>query len=397
MTAAVLQLRNHIPVAAPARREPADGTESPLRVSLGFTPQWFHQRCGVDFSRRWHTDPRYRHETLLVMKQELSRAFPQVPHWRPDAPDDTWTLSGAYGAFVVPQLFGCTLRYAPDAWPVIETRPDLDLELVASLDPNDLLAAPLVAELDRQMDVIQAQAGPIHGYLNWQGVLNNAFNVYGQAIFLEMLDRPCLVHRFLSLICDVMIALARRVQARQRRSGFPIDQLDVSNCVMNMISPAAYREFVFPHDSRIAQSFERFGVHTCNWDATPYLDVLSGLPNVGYLDMGIMSDLRRARATFPLARRAVIYSPVRLQDASLAEIEADMQCIWQDLAPCDVVMADIHPTTPDSRVHELLAICRDLEEGATRGPRGSSIVPLPNRRRPRRPDRARRDHEHDTP
>ena len=75
---AVLQLRNHIPIA-PARREPADGTESDLRVSLGFEPAWFHQRCGVDFSEPWHKDPYYRYETLKKMKVELVRAFPTVP------------------------------------------------------------------------------------------------------------------------------------------------------------------------------------------------------------------------------------------------------------------------------------------------------------------------------
>ena len=54
----ILQLRNHIPISGPARREPADGTETSMRVSLGFEPAWYHQRCGVDLGERWHKDPR---------------------------------------------------------------------------------------------------------------------------------------------------------------------------------------------------------------------------------------------------------------------------------------------------------------------------------------------------
>jgi hypothetical protein len=46
----ILKLRNHIPIASPARREPADGSESPMRVSLGFEPGWYSRRCTVDFS-----------------------------------------------------------------------------------------------------------------------------------------------------------------------------------------------------------------------------------------------------------------------------------------------------------------------------------------------------------
>jgi hypothetical protein len=131
---------------------------------------------------------------------------------------------------------------------------------------------------------------------------------------------------------------------------------------MNMISPGSYREFVFPYDRRIAESFERFGVHTCNWDVTPYLEVLSELPKVGYLDMGIMSDMEKARTMFPEARRAVLYSPVKLQEAPIEEIRSDMAKIYRELSPCDVVMADIQASTPDSRVNDLLQICRALEE-----------------------------------
>jgi hypothetical protein len=358
---AVLQLRNHIPISGPARREPADGTESPLRVSLGFEPAWFHQRCGVDFTERWHRDPLYRHDTLARMKKELCRAFPTVAYWNLNYQDDLWTISGVYGSYFIPQVFGCTLQYAPDRWPVIVNRPALSLEELADLRIDALLSAPIVADLFRQMDIIEQEAGKIHGYLSWQGVLNNAFNIRGQTVFIDMVDQADLTHRFFALICDVMIALAQRVQERQRRSGFYINQLDISNCVMNMISPRAYRQFVFPYDKRIADSFERFGVHTCNWNVTPYLAVLRELPKVGYLDMGMMSDMRRAREMFPDARRAVMVSPVELQDAPLEQLESSMRQIRDELSPCDIVMADIQATTPDSRVDELLQMCRTLE------------------------------------
>ncbi|MCP4402447.1 MAG: hypothetical protein GY801_34710, partial [bacterium] len=219
------------------------------------------------------------------------------------------------------------------------------------------------AELFRQMDIIEQEWGMIHGYMSWQGVLNNAFNIRGQEIFVDMVERPEFVHQFLSLIAEVMTQVAQRVQERQRQSGFAINQFSVSNCVMNMISPGMYKKFILPYDTKIARSFERFGVHTCNWDVTPYLNVLSQLPNVGYLDMGMMSDMRKARDMFPDARRAVLYSPVKFQDASFDEIRTDMETIYKELAPCDVVMADIQAATPDRRVNELLTICRELEYG----------------------------------
>jgi hypothetical protein len=359
----VLQLRNHIPISAPARREAADGTESDMRVSLGFEPAWFHRRCGADFGERWHTDPCYRHDSLVKMKQELCRAFPGVTYWDLDYEDDLWTLSGCFGAYVIPWLFGCTLRYAPDRWPVFVAESAFPLQDARILSVDPFLSGAPVEELFRQMDIIESESGKIHGYLNWQGVLNNAFHLRGQSVFLDMIDSPNLVHNLFSLICDVMIALAQRVQERQRRSGFHVNHLCVSNCAVNMISPKHYRDFVFPYDKRIAESFERFGVHTCNWDVTPYLEELRKLPKVGYLDMGMDSDMDKARTLFSETRRAVLYSPVKLQEAPIEEIEKDMERIYKELSPCDVVMADIQAATPDSRVNELLGICRNLEEG----------------------------------
>ncbi len=103
-------------------------------------------------------------------------------------------------------------------------------------------------------------------------------------------------------------------------------------------------------------------MHTCNWNITPYLEEIRKLPKVGYLDMGIMSDMKKVKKIFPETRRAVMYSPVQLQEASINKIKKDMETIYNELSPCDIVMADIQAITSDKRVNELLQICKDLEK-----------------------------------
>jgi len=357
----ILKLRNHIPIAAPARREPADGTEARFRVSLGFEPAWYSRRCEVSFSEKWHRDPEYRYQTLKAMKSELVRIFPGVPYWDLQNNQDLATISGVYGAYLIPHAFGIPLIYRENRWPALDPKRRLSLEEIDTLEADKVLQSPVVEDIFRQMEIIEKRWGTIHGYLNWQGVLNNAFNLRGQEIFLDMFDRPELVRRFFTVITEVMIGLAQEVQERQRLSGFAVDQLSVSNCVMNMISPQQYAGFLRPFDRKIAESFERFGVHTCNWDVTPYIEVLSELPKLGYLDMGMMSNMRRVRETFPDTYRAVLYSPVKLQEAGPEEIRKDMEKIYSDLGPCDLVMADIQASTPDERVQALLDMCVDIE------------------------------------
>ena len=80
--AAPQQLLYYIPLSAIPGRRPADGTEPYLRPEVGFNPNWFHVRCGIDFSERWHEDPDYRWETLKVMTAEVRQRFPRPPDRR---------------------------------------------------------------------------------------------------------------------------------------------------------------------------------------------------------------------------------------------------------------------------------------------------------------------------
>jgi len=356
------QLRNHIPIGGPARREPADGSEDKMRVSLGFEPLWYSERCEADFSAAFHKDPYFRFEMIGKMKKELIQSFPSVSLWDMDDETDQATISGCYGAFPVPLAFGVPLRYRSDGWPVLDPAGHLSVEEIEQLSVETVMNGPVVEGVLRQMDAIEKEWGKVHGYLNWQGVLNNSFNIRGQDIFLDMYEKPQFARQFFSLITEVMIQFAKIVQSKQRSSGFPIDQLSVSNCVMNMISPEMYEEFFLAHDMRIAESFERFGVHTCEWDITAYISVLKKLPKLGYLDMGMASDMSRVRREFPESRRAVLYSPVKLENAEPEDIEKDMDKIFYNLAPCDIVLADIQNTTPDQRVREVIQLCRERSE-----------------------------------
>ena len=88
------KLRNHIPIAGPATREPYNGDESSLRVSLGFVPRKFYQELGIDFGEQWHLDPVYRYNTLVKMKKHLHEEFPMVDYFEPCCDGNGDTIFG---------------------------------------------------------------------------------------------------------------------------------------------------------------------------------------------------------------------------------------------------------------------------------------------------------------
>ena len=155
-----IKLRNHIPLSAPATREPCTGDEPFLRVSLGFVPRWFSRRLGIDFSERWHTDPVYRYKTLLAMKTLLHEAFPTVPYFKPvmnekGVEPSCATVSGVHGIRLIPMVYGMGTRYFADGWPDAASKAPLTKEHLARLEPLDVMQA--IRMLIRQVNEGRAE------------------------------------------------------------------------------------------------------------------------------------------------------------------------------------------------------------------------------------------------
>ena len=301
------------------------------------------------------------------MRAELRRRFGGTTIGgidRPDTPLDL--LTGVHGIAPVAAIYGVPVLYAEDKWPDCELRYLSDDE-VESLEPPDLDVNPFFQDIMAQVDWIDEREGRVEGFVNWQGVLNNAYRLRGDALFMDMAANHERCRHLFDCVCTTMIEGARRLHARQSESGVEVDFFTISNCIVNMVSPAQYRALLMPFDVRIAEKFGCIGIHNCAWNADPYVEDYAAVPHVGYIDMGLDSDLARARELFPDARRAIVYTPMDLVNKSVDEIRSDLERIARDYAPCDVVAGDIEAGTPDERVLAFLDMCNRIsDDGANR-------------------------------
>lgn len=351
------QLISYIAPAAPATRQPATGEEPFLRLEIGFTPNWFRTATGIDFGRKWHCEPAYRREKLPVMHNEIKRRFPGTSIGGIDNPEKPLDLlTGTYGCVSVAAIYGIPIVYADDNWPSCEHSYLKDDE-VDNLEPPDLEKNPFFQRLMAQVDWITSNEGRVEGFINFQGVLNNTYRLRGEKIFYDMVDLPKRCHHLFDCIYTTMIDAAKRLHRRQLQSGVKIDFFTVSNCLVNMVSPEQYRDMLLPFDQKIAKTFGCIGIHNCAWNASAYIDDYATVPHLGYIDMGIDSNLARASEIFPHARRALMYRPTDLVNKSLETIEAELEKIARLYAPCDVVVADIEADTPDERILAFLELC----------------------------------------
>ncbi|MBN2295119.1 MAG: hypothetical protein JXM70_22005 [Pirellulales bacterium] len=360
MPEATAQLISYIAPAAPATRRPATGKEPFMRPEIGFTPSWYRQTLDIDFSRRWHTDVEYRKETVSAMRAELRRRFPGTSIGgidRPDEPADL--LTGVFGGTPVAAIFGLPIIYDANNWPNVEHR-YLSRDEIRRLDAPDLDNNAFFGQLVDQVRRIIELEGRCEGFINWQGVINIALRLRGPDLFMDMIDDAKACHHLFDTICTVILEATRRLRILQRESGADYTFATVSNCSVNMVSPDQYEEFLMPHDCHIAEAFDTIGIHNCAWTADPYLELYASVPKLGYIDMGLNSDLSRALELMPHARRALMYTPMDLANKPEREIREDFERIVRDYAPCDIVIADIEAGTPDERVRFAMDLCREL-------------------------------------
>ena len=356
------QLISYIAPAAPATRRSAIGDEPFLRPEIGFTPKWYHISLGIDFGQKWHTDPAYRRETVLSMHAELQRRFPGCHIGSSEKTGSTLDLvTGTYGACTIAAIYGVPILYSTYKWPVCAQQ-YLSDEQMDTLEPPDLANNLQYQALMSQIEWIAAHEGRVEGFINWQGVLNNAHRLRGEALFMDMIDSPDRARNLFHCVCNTMIEAARGLHRRQKKTGVVVDFFTMSNCLVNMVSAKHYYELLLPFDLRIADAFECVGIHNCAWNADPYLESYAKIPRVGYLDMGQESDLKRARALFQKTRRAIMYTPMDLSNKSISDIRQDLERIAQNYGPCDLVAADIEAGTPDRRIMDVIRICEEISK-----------------------------------
>jgi len=175
-----------------------------------------------------------------------------------------------------------------------------------------------------------------------------------------LFDSPERAHHIFDCVATTMIEGIKMLLERQRQHGAEYTFATISNCVVNMISAEHYREHLLPYDLKIRAEFRDFGIHNCAWVVDPYMEAYATVPDLGYIDMGITSDLVKAKRLFPEARRNILYTSMDLANKSEPEIRKDFEKIAMQLAPCDVGLPDIEVDVADERVILAMDLCEEM-------------------------------------
>ena len=302
----------------------------PLPVEIVFHPSWWHRHGGFSFDPDFYYHPLRRVEAERRMEDLLYQRFGDLGLGK-DRGRDLPVIGAVHNAagFLLSEMLGCRVEYPDDAPPRVIPANREDLEI----DVEGAFRSPAFLRLERLVDSLSARYGHVVGDVNWAGILNLALDLRGQAIFLDMVDRPGETKRFFGRIAEVMERFTDWIAGATGTTSISVNRTVRhirqpvflhSECALTMISAAHYREFLRPYDEAWSVSRRPFGIHYCGADPQRFADAWAGLPALDFLDVGAGGDLRVLRRELPLTFLNIRLSPVGIVDQDPAAIRQEV-------------------------------------------------------------------------
>ncbi|HLA85137.1 MAG TPA: hypothetical protein VJL29_10110 [Thermoguttaceae bacterium] len=304
-----------------------------LPVDVVLAPSWWHRHAGITFDEDFFFHPVRRVEAERKMEKVLHERWGRFGLGADH--DKNLPVVGAVhlaAGYLLSEMLGCRVDYLPDGPPQVIPAELDDL----AISPQAAFASPAYHRFAKLADDLKTRHGALLGDVNFSGVLNIALDLRGQSIFMDMLDRPETVERFLTGISAVISRFADEVGRATGTTSISVNR-NVRNiprpvwlhseCSHVMISTAQYEQFLMPLDAAWSRQHRPFGIHYCGADPHRYAEAFGRLPHLDFLDVGSGGDVALLRKHLPHTFLNLRYSPVEIVKQSPDEIRRHIRSL----------------------------------------------------------------------
>lgn len=344
-------------------------TPGKIPVNVVFSPDWWNRRFGISYEEPFYLDLETRISNDLLMRRALYELF-GLGEANP-APRPVIGSRHIAGGFVMPALLGVPIRFsrAQAAWPVPL---NLDREAVLALRVPDFQNTWPMNVLIEQMNTLETRFGYVTGDLNAGGLFNNAMELRGNDLFVDLREDRELTDHLLAIVAETVIKVVSYVRRRTGTTSISVNRsvLSVnpaihvtSNCSVSMIAPGLYESRILPHELRIARQLAPFGIHHCGGNVHKYARQYNRM-DLRFLDVGFGSDLEACSRLYPDSFLNLRMNPVSLlqhsEDQVYTEVRESLKACGRT-ANVGVCCINMDGLTPDRNVKAMLQSVSDFE------------------------------------
>ncbi|MFO7905874.1 MAG: uroporphyrinogen decarboxylase family protein [Planctomycetota bacterium] len=338
-----------------------------IPVELVFNPNWWHKTAGINFDRSFYFDPQKRIENDVLMRRVLHERYGELGMGVAD-PEPRPVIGSVHvaGGFIIPALLGCEISFEDDAAP--QPLPlELTPEQVESLEKPDFRNTWPMNEFIAQMDALEAEWGYVVGDMNTDGLLNAAYHLYGQQLYIDFHQNPDRVEKLLRMIGDLIVDVALYVRQRTGTCSISVNRMvehvapDMffhANCSVQMISLESYCQLHLPVEKNMAERIQPYGIHHCGKNLHQVAPAYAELP-LTMVGVGWESDVAKVREVLPDTFLNLRLSPIRMLRNSPQEIAADTEMLLQAAGPLHktgICCINMDHGTPDENLRAMYEV-----------------------------------------
>ncbi|HUW19130.1 MAG TPA: uroporphyrinogen decarboxylase family protein [Sedimentisphaerales bacterium] len=307
-----------------------------LPVDVVLAPAWWFHNEGLTFDEDFFYDPVRRVEAERKMEQALYARWGQYGLGE-DRDKDLPVVGAVHLAagFLLSEMLGCKVEYKEDAPPQVQCAKMDNLNVSAEAAFESAAYKKFV----RLTESLKAKYGYLTGDVNWGGILNIGLDLRGEALFMDMFDKPEEVRQFLGEIAKVIERFTQGLQKGTGSTSISVNRnvrhLEPavflhSECSHTMISVEDYKKFLWAFDERWSKKYRPFGIHFCGKDPDRYGEAFAELGRVDFLDVGWGGDVAKLRRSLANTFLNIRLSPVEIIEQSTSEIEASIRQLVDD-------------------------------------------------------------------
>jgi len=338
-----------------------------IPIELVFNPNWWYRTAGISFDRSFYFDAETRISNDVIMRRVLYERFGEMGMGESDPqPRPIIGSQHVAGGFVIPALLGAEIQFAKDAAP--QPLPmTMDVGQIEAFEKPDFRSTWPMNVFIAQMDALEAEWGYVVGGMNTDGLLNAAYHLYGQNLFVDFYEAPDRVRRLLRLIGDLIVDVALYLRQRTGDCSIAVNRMVEhvdpllffhANCSVQMISPRSYRDIHLAVEQGMAERIQPYGIHHCGDNLHRMAPVYAELP-LTMVDVGWGSDVTAVREALPGVFLNLRLDPVRMLQATAEEITADTEGLLKAAGPLEnagVCCINMDYRTPDDNIWALYEV-----------------------------------------
>ena len=308
------------------------------RLGMALTSKLIHDKFGFDLGERYHLDLDHRVRTTMEIDRAVFDVYGEIGLGY-EEPFPRVSIE-PFGHRFMPAMYGCETGYRDDGDPWARPRV-LGKEEIASLGPWTIQrfekSEPVrtvlrqIKELKRRYEpyrVPDREFNPhcrgMSSLQNLGSVINTAFSVQGNQLFIDYVDQPALVHRLYENITELTLLC---LDYFPKVDGWPLRDVFIGNCTVSMISPGHYAAFNLAYDRRLMEYARsigaRFMLHQDS-QVNPHLENYAGFDYLHALDFGQDTDFETLARLFPNAEVNCILFPSWVESHGMDEVRGEL-------------------------------------------------------------------------